>query len=166
MKKLVLVLSLLVVLIVVSAGSSAAAWSGRAGGGWHGAVQSRAWHGGGAWNGNGWHGGGGWGWHGGGWYGGGWHGAVIVGSPWWWGYPYAYPYAYGGYYGYGGYYPPTYGYPPVVADQGPSVYIQQQSAPAQPAASNDWYYCRSSGAYYPNVQTCSESWVRVPSTPR
>jgi hypothetical protein len=92
-------------------------------------------------------------------HGGGWHGAVIIGAPWL-GYPYAYPY------GYGGYYPPSYpAYPPVV-DQGASVYIQQQSVPSETTVSTDWYYCSSSGAYYPNVPTCSESWVRVPSTPQ
>jgi hypothetical protein len=27
-----------------------------------------------------------------------------------------------------------------------------------------WYYCPSSGAYYPDVQSCSEAWVPVPAS--
>ncbi|HME73168.1 MAG TPA: hypothetical protein VKM54_25355 [Myxococcota bacterium] len=26
-----------------------------------------------------------------------------------------------------------------------------------------WYYCPSAGAYYPNVQTCPEPWVTLPT---
>ena len=25
-----------------------------------------------------------------------------------------------------------------------------------------WYYCASSRAYYPSVETCAEAWVKVP----
>jgi len=90
---------------------------------------------------------------------GGWHGRVFigVGPGFWWGpaYPfYWYPPVY---------YPP----PPVVADE-PPVFIQRQSAapvPPPPPPSGDWYYCESSRAYYPNVQSCPEEWVKVPARP-
>lgn len=39
----------------------------------------------------------------------------------------------------------------------PPVYQQQGSA-------GYWYYCPSAQAYYPNVPSCSESWVLVPQT--
>jgi hypothetical protein len=86
---------------------------------------------------------------------------VFVGiGPGWWGYPYWY-------------YPPppyyVYSPPPVVVQQ-PPVYVEQQvtAAPAPPAAAAPasaqfWYYCQPSGAYYPNVQTCTEPWVKVPA---
>jgi len=89
---------------------------------------------------------------------------VIVGGPWWWGgypygYPYAYPYAYPYGYPYPYYYPAPYAaYPPVATDPGPSEYIEQ---PVEPSAGGYWYYCSSSQAYYPTVQTCSEAWIRV-----
>lgn len=79
------------------------------------------------------------------------------GPAWWYGYPYPY-----------WYYPPPYVYaPPTVVVQQPPVYVEQQptppagSAPAPPQ--QYWYYCQPSGAYYPNVQTCAESWVKVPA---
>ena len=46
------------------------------------------------------------------------------------------------FYGYYPDYPPAYGY----------------QAPAY------WYYCPSAGAYYPDVQSCSEAWVPVPAS--
>lgn len=102
---------------------------------------------------------------GGHWHGGShWHGGprVFVGfgvGPVW-GYPYWY-------------YPPppyyVYG-PPTVVVQQPPVYVEQQStvAPVPPAGSAPaaqtqfWYFCQPSGAYYPNVQTCAEPWIKVP----
>ncbi len=57
------------------------------------------------------------------------------------------------------------GYLPEAVDE-PSVYIEPQSVPAYSGESNDWYYCPGSDAYYPDVQSCSESWVRVPATPQ
>jgi hypothetical protein len=76
---------------------------------------------------------------------------VGLGPSFWWGPPY-YPYWW--YHG-----PAYYSYPvPVV--QEPPVYIQQEPATAAPQAY--WYYCSSSGAYYPNVQTCPEPWIKVP----
>jgi len=152
------------------------AWAAYGGGGWHGG--GGGWHGGGGWGGGGWHGGGGWngGWHGGGWNGGwhgggwwGWRGGVFIGGPWWWGYPYAYGYPWAYPYPYYGYYPPAYySYPgsyPGPGVQGPSVYIQQQAGPSEALPSGFWYYCASSQAYYPNVQTCHEAWIKVPPAP-
>jgi len=85
---------------------------------------------------------------------------VFVGvgvGPGWWGYPYPY-----------WYYPPPYVYSsPTVVVQQPPVYVEQQAtvAPAPPAVSTPqyWYYCQPTGAYYPNVQTCAEPWVKVPA---
>ena len=99
-----------------------------------------------------------------------WHGGprVFVGfgvGPYW-GYPY-YPYWY--------YSPPpyyVYAPPPTVVVQQPPVYVEQQATvtPAPPVGvapsaqqQQFWYYCQPSGAYYPNVQTCAEPWVRVPA---
>jgi hypothetical protein len=79
---------------------------------------------------------------------------VDVG-PWWgwgWGWGWGPPY-YGGYGGY--YYPPYYGYPPV-AEESPD-YIEQA-----PTRSGYWYYCHRSHAYYPDVETCPEEWIKVP----
>jgi len=99
-----------------------------------------------------------------------WHGGprVFVGfgvGPYW-GYSY-YPYWY---------YPPppyyVYAPPPTVVVQQPPVYVEQQATvtPAPPVGvapsaqqQQFWYYCQPSGAYYPNVQTCAEPWVRVPA---
>jgi hypothetical protein len=94
---------------------------------------------------------------------------VFIGvGPVWWGPPHPwwyYPPAY---------YPPPVVYtPPPVIVQEPPVYVQQQPqaapapppppAPAPPSAF--WYYCTSAKAYYPNVQTCPEPWVKVPPRP-
>ena len=39
-------------------------------------------------------------------------------------------------------------------------------APPSPPPSNQyWYYCRSSGTYYPYVSSCPTGWERVPATP-
>ena len=77
--------------------------------------------------------------------------------PYWWGAPYPYwaapPYPYYGY-------PPPYYYPPAGIVQQPQVYVQQAPPQAPPA---DWYYCSSAQAYFPQVQTCPEPWIRVPS---
>lgn len=75
-------------------------------------------------------------------------------SYYWWGPPYPY-----------GYYPPPYYYgPPAVVIQPPPVYLEQQ--PAQPPPRDYWYYCPSTQAYYPQVQTCSEAWMKIaPRTP-
>lgn len=52
--------------------------------------------------------------------------------------------------------PPKYVPPPV---QPAPVYIEQ------PAASGMWYYCKSSGQYYPYVRTCPEGWEELPPVP-
>ncbi|PYM24278.1 MAG: hypothetical protein DMD78_09610 [Candidatus Rokuibacteriota bacterium] len=82
---------------------------------------------------------------------------------------------FGGYYPYYPYYPywyyppPYYTYsPPPVVVQEPPVYVQQPQqssvtvAPAPSAPEAYWYYCPSSRGYYPSVQTCPETWVKVP----
>jgi hypothetical protein len=83
---------------------------------------------------------------------------VFVGvGPVWWGPPYPY-----------WYYPPApvYVTPPPVIVQEPPVYVQPQVAPAPPAppsaaSESFWYYCGSSKAYYPTVQSCPEQWIKV-----
>jgi hypothetical protein len=48
------------------------------------------------------------------------------------------------------YAPPPYSYEPApVYAQAPTTY---------------WTFCRSAGAYYPDVTTCAEPWVAVPAT--
>jgi hypothetical protein len=80
------------------------------------------------------------------------HGDMAIGSLWWWRHPYGNSFAYGGY------------LPEL--DEDPSVYIEEQTVPADTGASNDLYFCPGSEAYYPDVQSCAESWVRVPATPQ
>jgi hypothetical protein len=86
---------------------------------------------------------------------------VFIGAGFgpWWGYPYPY-----------WYYPPPYYYSPTVVVQQPPVYVEQQgvapappAAPAPPPQQQYWYYCQPAGGYYPNVQTCTEPWVKVPA---
>ncbi len=88
------------------------------------------------------------------------HGHVFIGvGPFWWGHPYPYWY----------YPPPYYPYPPQpVVIQEPPVYVQQQPVPAPPPAPPQtyWYYCPGAQAYYPNVQTCPEAWIKVPPRPQ
>ncbi len=125
----------------------------------------------------GWHGGGG-GWHGrgGGWGGGaGWWGlglglglgytAAVVSNSYY--YPRSYYYPATTYY-----YPATtyYAPAPVYQYQPAPVYqaapVQTSAVPPPPAqASSDWYYCRTTQAYYPNVRTCNVPWQQVPATP-
>jgi len=81
---------------------------------------------------------------------GGGHGRVFisVGPAFWWGPPYPY----------WGYYPPAYYYPPPpVVVEAPPVYVQ----PPPPPPQSYWYYCPSATAYYPNVQSCPEAWIKV-----
>lgn len=111
-----------------------------------------AWAGGGHGHGHGHHGG-----HG--------HSSVVIGvGPWWgWGGPWYYGPRY--YYPYPAYYPAYPAYPSPVYQQRvvveePPVYIERDAAPA--ASADYWYYCESSGAYYPDVESCAEPWVKVP----
>lgn len=91
------------------------------------------------------------------------HVFIGFGGPVWWGPPYWY------------YPPPYYVYsPPAVIIQQPPVYVQQPPVyvvpPAPPAQAAPpeayWYYCSSAGAYYPNVQSCPEPWVKVAPRPQ
>ena len=70
----------------------------------------------------------------------------------WWGPPY--PYWYGPRYFVVAPAPAVVAPPPVV--ESPPVVVEQ--GPAQ----SYWYFCQSSQAYYPNVQSCPEAWVKVP----
>ncbi|HXU87976.1 MAG TPA: hypothetical protein VFQ62_03925 [Methylomirabilota bacterium] len=113
--------------------------------------------------GGGWHGGGSH--HSGGSHG---HGRVVVGfggwwgPGWWGGWPY-YPY-YGGYYPYYGGYYPYYGYYPYASSYGyspdPVTYVQREPA-TQSRPNAFWYYCESARGFYPAVQSCPESWLKV-----
>jgi len=103
----------------------------------------------------------GWGWGGGGWGWGGW-GWGVGWDPGW--------------YGYGpGYWGWSAGAPVVVAPavsgawvlppSANSVYIERDVETTQPAQ-QWWYWCASSRAYYPYVESCAENWQRVePRTP-
>ncbi len=89
-----------------------------------------------------------------------WHrGHFFIGvGPWpyWW-YPPPY-YAY----------PPPY-YPPQVVVEQPQVYVEREpppAPPAPPAPEAYWYYCSSAKAYYPNVPSCPEAWMKVPARPQ
>lgn len=46
------------------------------------------------------------------------------------------------------------------------VYIEPPASSAPPAPqTNTWYYCGSSGQYYPYTQACPEGWQAVPANP-
>jgi hypothetical protein len=94
---------------------------------------------------------------------GGGHTHVFIRAGWpIWGYPYWHPY----WYPWGYYPPPYYAYPRVVVREDPPVYIQRESSVAPQAAPESyWYYCMSSGGYYPTVKECAEPWVKVPPQP-
>jgi len=103
--------------------------------------------------------------HGGG-YGGGWR-------------PAAYGPGWGGNWGpawRGGYYGPGYGYPYAAAYYSPPVVytappVMTYAAPQQPMvlASQPqpavWYYCETSGQYFPYVQSCASGWQTQPAIP-
>ena len=103
--------------------------------------------------------------HGGG-YGGGWRPAVY--GPGW-----------GGNWGpawRGAYYGPGYGYPYGAAYYSPPVVytappVMTYAAPQQPMvlASQPqpavWYYCETSGQYFPYVQSCASGWQTQPAIP-
>ncbi|HVH17453.1 MAG TPA: hypothetical protein VNF72_04075 [Myxococcota bacterium] len=82
------------------------------------------------------------------------------GGPWWYGPGAYYPHAYGFPYPYS--YPvypaPIYAPAPRVVVEEP-VYVERDAAPV---ASGWWYYCESAGAYYPDVPSCDEPWLKVP----
>jgi hypothetical protein len=163
--------------LVLSASPPGTAWAGPGwGGGAHGGGGGGSYHGGGgggAYHGGGgyYHGGGGYYHGGGGYYYGGhdhdghtnwyigvgpWWGPAWWGPGWWGpGYPY-------GYYAPYPYYPPYYAAPSMSVQQ-PPVYIERDAVPSRTAGY--WYYCESTGAYYPSVRTCPEPWVKVPPRP-
>jgi hypothetical protein len=101
----------------------------------------------------------------GGFHHGGFHGrgVVVVGPRWGWGWG-----PYWGWGGWAGYYPPPYYYPyysqPQVVVQPAPVYVEGSTSSYSTAepAEGYWYYCPGSKAYYPNVPSCSEAWVKVP----
>ena len=82
---------------------------------------------------------------------------VTIGPPYW--RPWYYPP------------PPYYYYPPVVVQQAPPappVYVEQPTvvpAPAAPAPESYWYFCQSTGQYYPYVKTCAVPWQKVAPQP-
>ena len=67
--------------------------------------------------------------------------------------------------------PPTiYQAPIIIRQEAPPVYVERTPpvappppAPIAPApvATQYWYYCPSSRAYYPHVASCPEEWLRV-----
>jgi len=86
------------------------------------------------------------------------HLGIMVGGPFWGGYP-------GYYYG-----PPAYYYPPTVVTvpAPPTTYVEQpQSVPSdlQAPAPQVWYYCRNPKGYYPYIKTCPSGWREVAPTP-
>lgn len=103
--------------------------------------------------------------HGGG-YGGGWRPAVYGpgwggnwGPAWrsaYYGPGYGYPYA-------AAYYSPpvVYTAPPVMTYAAPQQPMVLASQP-QPAV---WYYCETSGQYFPYVQSCASGWQTQPAIP-
>jgi hypothetical protein len=112
-----------------------------------------AWRPGWGWGGWGW---GGWGWGGWGW-GVGW-------SPGWWG---------PGFWGWSVGAPvvitPSVSGAWVLPPSASTVFIERETEVAPAAAPSPqlwWYWCESSRAYYPYVETCAEGWRRVePRTP-
>jgi hypothetical protein len=76
--------------------------------------------------------------------------AFVWGPSFYWGYPY-----------YAGYPYPYYYTPPPVVVQEPPVYVQPPVVSQGPLEEGYWYYCSSAQAYYPNVQSCPESWIKV-----
>jgi hypothetical protein len=134
---------------------------GGGGGGYHG-------------GGGGYHGGGSY--HGGGYYHGGHYHAyypyfafAALGFPYWglgYGYPYygSYPYYTSAYYP-GPYYSGYAGYSDMYDDSAPGAYVQRDmsSAPqAAPSGESQYnYYCPSPAGYYPQIQTCTNGWLRV-----
>lgn len=89
----------------------------------------------------------GWAWHRGWHPRGGTHVVIGLGPAFWWSPWWYYP-------------PPVYVYspPPVIVEE-PPVYIQQEPS----GQAGYWYYCSSSRAYYPQVQSCPEPWIPVPA---
>ena len=64
-------------------------------------------------------------------------------------------------------YPAYYGYAyrqqPTVVVEERVVYVERPTSAAP--AENWWYYCESAAAYYPEVDSCPENWLKVPPRP-
>ena len=58
--------------------------------------------------------------------------------------------------------------PPPPSPPAPPASATPSSAPTASASADvaHWYFCPSAGAYYPNVQTCPEPWIKVPARAR
>ncbi len=54
---------------------------------------------------------------------------------------------------------------PAIQPQQP-VYIEPPANAAPAPSANIWYYCGSSGQYYPYTQACPEGWQAVPAQPQ
>jgi hypothetical protein len=100
-------------------------------------------------------------WAGGHWYHGGhdgrlgwwWVVGAAVDSALWYSYPVpVYPY------------PDPYA-PTVVVSPQPAPMVQQAPQMYQPTTPSVWYFCQSSGKYYPYTSSCPEGWQTVPATP-
>ncbi len=46
------------------------------------------------------------------------------------------------------------------------VYIEPPANAAPAPSAHTWYYCGSSGQYYPYTQACPEGWQAVPALPQ
>lgn len=86
------------------------------------------------------------------------HRSVIIGVGPWWGPGWWGGWPYYGYYPYYPYYP--YSYTPQATVAEPTTYSQRELEIQSPPQAY-WYYCESAGGYYPTVQNCPESWLRV-----
>ncbi len=53
----------------------------------------------------------------------------------------------------------------VVVPQAPPVYVERADGAGEAAGDFYWYYCTSSGVYYPYVKTCATPWQRVAPQP-
>lgn len=95
-------------------------------------------------------------------YGGGYGGwrPAAYGPGWRGGWAYGGGY-YGAPYGYAGYYAPPVVYVPPVAYAPPPPPLVM-AAQAQPAV---WYFCQTSGKYFPYVQDCESGWQAQPAIP-
>jgi hypothetical protein len=56
---------------------------------------------------------------------------------------------------------------PAPVPQAPMVILPAApyAAPSAAPATGTWYFCPSSGSYYPYVQTCPDGWQTVAATP-
>jgi hypothetical protein len=54
--------------------------------------------------------------------------------------------------------------PSIIIERQPPVVIQQ-TPPATTPSPAYWYYCETSNAYYPYVESCPSGWKKVPATP-